>query len=350
MKKVIQKFLQLSSNRQLKSKRQSDSTELQQRNAEGSSSDPLDVSHSSLRSRASYRLDGGNCSNRIGIRLSTGSNNTFQQQQQQRTSLSFRSLDEDDDDDDDHTGMGPSSSSKRAIVASNTVKEDSQGTMDTSHSVDDCDEVLHASTSPCNYHGMIRLERRDEESTLDVLRCQNTGAVDILEHHLEDAAAVEPKSEENDRGSLLASRLSTNTTTLLSPATSTPLSTVTSGKQVRFGHVEIYEHLVALGGAVPSSGPSLTIQYDSQASFSISVDDYEEHRPSPRKGTQLLRSKTQRIKLLLDLGYTMREINDSCQECDMIRRQRAKSSRQVVLTSFIGLHRSYRRMKKSNSV
>ncbi|KAG7345227.1 hypothetical protein IV203_032758 [Nitzschia inconspicua] len=349
MKKVIQKFLQLSSNRQLKSKRQSDSTELQQRNAEGSSSDPLDVSHSSLRSRASYRLDGENCSNRIGIRLSTGSNNTVQQQQQQqRTSFSFRSLDE--DDDDDHTGMGPASSSERATVASNTVKEDSQGTMDTSHSVDDCDELLHASTSSCNYHGMIRLERRDEESTLDVSRCHKTGTVDISEHHLEDAAAVEPKSEEDDRSSLLAPRLSTNTTTLLSPATSTPLSTVSGGKQVRFGHVEIYEHLVSLGGAVPSSGPSLTIQYDSQASFSISVDDYEEHRPSPRKGTQLLRSKTQRIKLLLDLGYTMREINDSCKECDMIRRQRAKSSRQVVLTSFIGLDRSYRRMKKSNSV
>ncbi len=71
-----------------------------------------------------------------------------------------------------------------------------------------------------------------------------------------------------------------------------------SKKHVRFGQVDIYEHLIALGGGtVPRNGPPLTIQHQSQAFFSLSVDDYEKYRPTSRKGAELLRSKAQRINV-----------------------------------------------------
>ena len=68
-------------------------------------------------------------------------------------------------------------------------------------------------------------------------------------------------------------------------------------KQVTFGIVEIHEHVLALGGAVPSGGPSLTIEWESQAVYNITVEDYEEHRPITRKNLQLLRSRSQRIQV-----------------------------------------------------
>jgi hypothetical protein len=118
----------------------------------------------------------------------------------------------------------------------------------------------------------------------------------------EDTAAEEEPDHGN--GVLTESLHSVSTSTA---ACSDPSTTVQAAlhhrndsstkKQVSFGNVEIYEHAVALGGAVPSGGPSLTIQWDSQAYYNVTVEDYEEHRPTSRKGTQLLRSRSQRIQV-----------------------------------------------------
>jgi hypothetical protein len=71
-----------------------------------------------------------------------------------------------------------------------------------------------------------------------------------------------------------------------------------SEQRVRFGTLEIHEHVVALGGAcVPRNGAPLTLSWEPQAKYLVSVDDYEELKPPARKGEQLLRSKSQRTDL-----------------------------------------------------
>jgi hypothetical protein len=91
--------------------------------------------------------------------------------------------------------------------------------------------------------------------------------------------------------------------------------------------LEIHEHVVQLGGAtVPSSGAPLGMRWERQAYYEVSVDDYEAFKTTPRKGREMLRSKTQRVDLLLDLGYTMTAINRQSVECDKIRKQRMTSA------------------------
>lgn len=65
---------------------------------------------------------------------------------------------------------------------------------------------------------------------------------------------------------------------------------------VHFGTLEIHEHLIDLGGAVPSCGPPLTLAWEAESHFSVTVEDYEALRPGePRRGHQLLQTKKQRI-------------------------------------------------------
>lgn len=100
-------------------------------------------------------------------------------------------------------------------------------------------------------------------------------------------------------------------------------------KRVTFGQLDIHEHVMAMGGAVPSCGVPLTIEAQAQEHYSISIEDYEQHRERPRKGTAMLRPKQQRTDLLLSLGYTMREINTCTKECAVIRNERAQSLKEM---------------------
>lgn len=60
-------------------------------------------------------------------------------------------------------------------------------------------------------------------------------------------------------------------------------------KQVKFGTVEIHEHLNMLGAAsIPNQGAPLTIDWERQAHHIFQVDDYESYKPPPRKGDEMI--------------------------------------------------------------
>lgn len=89
-----------------------------------------------------------------------------------------------------------------------------------------------------------------------------------------------------------------NKNTNTSNSTASTSTSSFSEQRVRFGTLEIHEHVVALGGAcVPRDGAPLTLSWEPQAEYLVSVDDYEELKPPARKGEQLLRSKNQRTNL-----------------------------------------------------
>jgi hypothetical protein len=116
-------------------------------------------------------------------------------------------------------------------------------------------------------------------------------------------------------------------------------------RRVRFGSLEIHEHVVQLGGAtVPSSGAPLGMSWERQAYYELSLEDYEAFKTTPsRKGREMLRSRTQRVDLLLNLGYTMSAINRRSVECDEIRKQRMASAKPFPLR---GLVQSVRKQLK----
>jgi hypothetical protein len=120
-------------------------------------------------------------------------------------------------------------------------------------------------------------------------------------------------------------------------------------RRVRFGSLEIHEHVVALGGdTVPSSGAPLGMSWERQAYYEIPVEDYEAFKTTPRKGREMLRSRTQRVDLLLDLGYSLTQIHRRSVECEEIRKQRRTSAKQEKSLFLQGLVQSVgKQLKRS---
>jgi len=116
-------------------------------------------------------------------------------------------------------------------------------------------------------------------------------------------------------------------------ASSTSFMTLpTTKKRVRFGSLTIRENVVELGGSgVPGCGPAITVGWEQESDVTIpSVEDYEEARPcSPRRGIEMLLPKKQRVNLLLESGYTLNQVRQCTQECDDVRRQRARTIQQL---------------------
>mmetsp|Transcript_30871 Transcript_30871/g.51328 ORF Transcript_30871/g.51328 Transcript_30871/m.51328 type:complete len:409 (-) Transcript_30871:1238-2464(-) len=184
------------------------------------------------------------------------------------------------------------------------------------------EQSAHHEDLASSHHDSIPQEKTNEQGPETPLK-DDDGAASVTAEAVATAIATAPPSDDGD----------------------------TPKRQVHFGQLEIYEHALALGGAVPSCGPPLTMEWDAQAYFSVPIEDYEECRPGkPRKGTQLLRSKKQRTELLLSSGYTMREINEWNRECEEIRKQRSKSSRQFSAWRFLGLHKSFQTIRKQKSL
>lgn len=296
MIKVFQNFLQSSSSSAGRkgSKRRSSITDSQQYSTDvdvsGSSfGDPLDQSHRTLRSDASCQaLD---FSGRIRV---SATSKTVGGGSGSR-SLSFVIPAE------PHNSSNVVKDSKASpAVKPISIKEDSEGTMETTHSIDFDAEGEYNDNSCDGYssrlqqqQNTIQAERRKAIDDMLQQHRDEDGVGGVEDEHLHqeqesNCGIKEPKVASMKPQSTLRS----------SDQSSSSTATSRTGKQVHFGQLEIYEHLIDVGGAVPSTGPSLTLQDEAQASYSFSVDDYEEYRPTlPRRGSQLLRSKAQRMEL-----------------------------------------------------
>ncbi|CAJ1968068.1 unnamed protein product [Cylindrotheca closterium] len=90
------------------------------------------------------------------------------------------------------------------------------------------------------------------------------------------------------------------------------LSDMSERSSVSFGTVEFHEHAIVLGdNPSTSSGPSLEIDWDVQNNLTLPVDDYESHRMPRRSKDQLIMPMQMRTDMLLDQGYSLREIRET---------------------------------------
>lgn len=83
-------------------------------------------------------------------------------------------------------------------------------------------------------------------------------------------------------------------------------------QHVAFGKIEIREHAMILGKgpSVSGSGPSLEIDWEAQANTVLAIEEYESMRYQRRNKDELIMPGSYRRNLLLEAGYTMREISE----------------------------------------
>eukprot|EP00526_Cylindrotheca_closterium_P029815 CAMPEP_0113622046 /NCGR_PEP_ID=MMETSP0017_2-20120614/11285_1 /TAXON_ID=2856 /ORGANISM="Cylindrotheca closterium" /LENGTH=132 /DNA_ID=CAMNT_0000531843 /DNA_START=66 /DNA_END=464 /DNA_ORIENTATION=- /assembly_acc=CAM_ASM_000147 len=83
-------------------------------------------------------------------------------------------------------------------------------------------------------------------------------------------------------------------------------------QQVAFGNIEIREYAMILGKgpSASGSGPSLEIDWEAHGNTVLAIEEYESMRYERRQKNELIMPSTYRRNLLLESGYTMREISE----------------------------------------
>eukprot|EP00529_Nitzschia_sp_RCC80_P022275 CAMPEP_0113484194 /NCGR_PEP_ID=MMETSP0014_2-20120614/23834_1 /TAXON_ID=2857 /ORGANISM="Nitzschia sp." /LENGTH=484 /DNA_ID=CAMNT_0000377785 /DNA_START=758 /DNA_END=2209 /DNA_ORIENTATION=+ /assembly_acc=CAM_ASM_000159 len=124
-----------------------------------------------------------------------------------------------------------------------------------------------------------------------------------------------------------------NTTTAVGTGTTSdePTSTPPQSnlKTVRWGTIQIYEHVITMGlTSIPSCGAPVSLSNEpAQATYTFPIDEYESLRVAPpRKGQEMILTRRKRSDMLLELGFTMTEIARCVRESQVIRQQRAQSA------------------------
>lgn len=103
-------------------------------------------------------------------------------------------------------------------------------------------------------------------------------------------------------------------------------------KCVSFDTVEVREHAYILGcNPGTTAGPPLSISWEALSTSIMSLDAYEAIREPERLTSSflLMKSKTERVNMLLRLGFDHQEIHLAEAYADDIRRSREESARET---------------------
>jgi hypothetical protein len=104
--------------------------------------------------------------------------------------------------------------------------------------------------------------------------------------------------------------------------------TTTSTKSVSFGHVEIHSHAIVLGdNPSVSCGPPLTMKWKAFDNQTLTLDDYEQHRPDRRLRDAMVIPRMVREDWLRNAGFARSQLRDSIASLAKIKQQRLRSAR-----------------------
>jgi len=97
-------------------------------------------------------------------------------------------------------------------------------------------------------------------------------------------------------------------------------------KRVAFNTIEVREHDLTLGDNPScSNGPPVSIKWEHNNSYQMSIDDYESDRGSRREKHELVIPREVRLNLVKRDGVSRREIRDVIVENKKIREQSRKN-------------------------
>lgn len=107
-------------------------------------------------------------------------------------------------------------------------------------------------------------------------------------------------------------------------------------KTVSFDSIQLNEHHVILGdNPSVTSGPPLTIAWESQACYHSSVDDYELSRPSRRTKERMIIPRNVREEWLRKSGYARSDMEEAQCNLQKMKRQRAVSAKRGILSKML---------------
>ena len=99
-----------------------------------------------------------------------------------------------------------------------------------------------------------------------------------------------------------------------------------TGKAVRFSTVQFQEHPMIVGdNPAVSRGVPISIAWESQEEYVLTVDDYERARPPRRSIVELKRESLDRVRLCKQLGYSRSEIVEANKQIAVIQKQRTRT-------------------------
>ena len=99
-----------------------------------------------------------------------------------------------------------------------------------------------------------------------------------------------------------------------------------TGKAVRFSTVQFQEHPMIVGdNPAVSRGVPISIAWESQEEYVLTVDDYERARPPRRSIGELKRDSLDRVRLCKQLGYSRSEIVEANKQIAVIQKQRTRT-------------------------
>uniref|UniRef100_A0A6U2PXV6 Uncharacterized protein n=1 Tax=Leptocylindrus danicus TaxID=163516 RepID=A0A6U2PXV6_9STRA len=96
-------------------------------------------------------------------------------------------------------------------------------------------------------------------------------------------------------------------------------------KKVSFSSIEIREFNVVLGDNPCAYGPSLSLGWNCHRNFTMEVDNYEESKPVRRSQKQMQLPRYVRERILMDFGFSRREMNEAIEESTVIKKQRQQT-------------------------
>ena len=118
-----------------------------------------------------------------------------------------------------------------------------------------------------------------------------------------------------------------------------------TGFRVRFSTVEFQEYPIILGdNPAVSSGPPLTIDWTPMSKKSVPLEDYERMRSQRRSAGQMSIPQTIRRELLLDLGFTLSEIQRHTKQATIVRYNRRRTGEMRHLSKVSELKERFQRI------
>jgi len=120
-------------------------------------------------------------------------------------------------------------------------------------------------------------------------------------------------------------------------------------RNISWGGLVIRSHDIVLGdNPATTSGPPLTIGWNVATTNTLSIDDYEKHRPLRRRMSDLIIPRVERERRLMEAGYSRGELRQMQEKLEEIKRSRKKNATAGPLEKAVRLFQ--RRRSWNNSV
>ncbi len=117
---------------------------------------------------------------------------------------------------------------------------------------------------------------------------------------------------------------------------------------VTFDSITIRDYPMTVGdNPSVSSGPPLTIEWDHMSEITLSLDSYEESKPAPRNGREMIVPRLAREQIFRDAGFSYNQLIRLTKPVNVARLQRRKTHSTLGLSPWLEVYEKATRKAKN---